>query len=399
MKTFYCFGQRFKITLLAAGNIEVFKKSLAYQHGIEPGGNYVCLCGRNTITADVYVLEKSRVVEYPESYTPEEIKVLVKFLKASLNHIKIPRLTEILVRSLRDRELVSYFYGDLLIKREKWNKRIQVLIDNPLALDTISLPCPARFDRHKYSIYQLLRDLKKYKAEICINEDILDYEKITTSDRSLRDSDGFMFGKVCDVVGNKRRANLSLMIKSGEDYSTFCFIRDGKPHLTEFFVKTENPYLKKKLYGARVVLGSVVFKDVLHLKIDRLPVISRRFLRVKGEDIVSSLVNEKVQELGMKRVDIPKSEKVKAKEYKEVGSRDLFDYCEVSTKLLGKRFDELVEKDITTLDYKTRKKELKKAKGKRNDLIFRYLLTKQPKTGIFEGRGKYKAEIRINDRT
>ena len=390
MKTFNLYGQRYKITLLTAGSISSYKKSLAYQHGIDEQGNYVNLCGKITVSRPVYVLEKSRVVEY-QDYTKGELCTLLYFLEASIDYIEIPRLTEILVRGTRDKELLSYFYNDILIKRGKWRDRIGFLVNNPEAIEeVVSFPYPARFDRHKYSIYQLLKDLKKYQAKVCISEDIMEYDNITTSDRNVRGKES-MFGDICEVVGNRTKANLSLMVKSEDGiYSTFCFVRDGKPHLTEFIVRADNPYLKRKLYGARIVVGSIISNNVLHLRINRLPVISRKFLRVSEGDIVNSIVQEKIEERvvnGMEHVE------------KKTDGNDKYEYCELKTALLEKDPGDFLRRVDESRESMSGKKELKKARQRKNDLVFRYLLSKQPKSGIFEGKKNYRARIEVYDRT
>ena len=399
MNTIYLFRQRLKVELLSAGIIAPYKKQLVYQHGVDTSGNYVNLCGLNSCSSDVYVIMRSNTIGTSEP-TEEERRVLLSFIKASIKNININKLTEILVRGLMDKELVSYFYDDLYIKHPKWVSRIQHLMTYPTDWEPITNLPPAQFDRHKYSIYQLMMDLKKYHAKICINDDILEYENLTTSHRDLRkDTSGILFAQICDVVGNKTKANLSLLVKSGDDYTTLCLVRDGKYHLTEFVILAENPYLRHKLYGAKLVHGSIISRDILHIQIERLPIISRKYLRVTEADLVSSLVNERVQEECMKMVPHPSTESTEKHEVVSMGSNNKFSYCELKTRLCSKKvvLSEQVEKELAiSKDYKIRKRELKKARKRKNDMIFRYLLKKQMKLGVFSTDDKkYSASISL----
>ena len=387
----YLYGQRYRIIMLPAGIVSpTTKQKLAYQHGVDITGKYVDLCGKFSISKDTYVLEKTKTVKYND-YSIDELKIILHLLKVSLITTNT-RFIEILIRGLRDKDLLSYFYDDISLDSSKLIAKVNELIHDPNKICICSDLRPARFDRHKYSIYQLLKDLKTYKAEICINKDILNYSEITTSNRDLLNTTTTVFGKICKVIGNRERANLSLLLKLEEDYITLCFVRDGKPHLTNFILKVDNPYLRRKLYGARVVVDPI-FKNILSIDTSRLPVISRRFLRVTEEDLVTYLIEEELQKICMSKVITP--EKTKSDKKNSVTVKDKYSYCELKVKLLGsKSLKDLIKDE--SLDYKDCKKRLKRSREVYNDTVFRYLLKKIHSSGTFSGRYKdIKGQIRI----
>ena len=376
-KELFLFGLRYKIELLPVGSIP--KKKIVFQHGMDTAGNYYSLCNKTHIERPIYALLKAGSVFY-EEYESSDIILLSQFLNAVLP-VKNPKFIEILVRGIRDKKLVSYFYNEFFYG-EKWGIRLKQLANDPSCLEKTSLnDYPARFDRYKYSIYQLLIDLKKYGAKICLDKELLNYDRITNINSGILDNmTDFTFSKIYKIVGNSKRANMGLLLKSSnEEFLTLCFIRDGKPHLTNFIIYTDNKYLKKKLYGAKVV--TAITKDLLLVNTSRIPVISRKFLRVKESDIVTSLAQEQASWIYMKKSldSLPlsslKEDNVDTdkREAKIIETKD-YSYCELRTKLYLKDPSDYV-KDLPH-DHKLLKKELNKSKRRRDDLVLRYLLSR-----------------------
>ena len=397
MKEFYLYEQRYKIQLLSKGNIRSYKKQIAYQIGFyKEQGTPVDLRGRISVDNDVYVLMKTNKILGKYEDIETEISLLYLLNAAlTLQQPTSPKFVEILVRGIKDEELLSYFYDDFQYVWRKWTARISELIDDPDKIKRVDpINYPIRFDRHKYSVYQLLKEIKTYKAGICINESLLEYDTITKQSRGIicEKENSLVFSDICDIIGNKSKANQSLLIKKGDNFSTLCFIRDGKSHLVRFMVKVEDRYLRSKLYGARVVFLAIT-RDILYLDISRLPVISKRFLRVNESDIVSALASERLEEYYMKRTPKPSGSIAKSD---NTTLKHGYKYCELKTRLLTKDLSNLVD-STTPLDYEVRKKELKKARKKRNDLILRYLLGKNIRTGTFHF-GNISARLEIDDK-
>jgi len=381
MKTINLIDSRYKISLIDKESFPKRKKNLVFQHGITEDYIYINLCGIKFITQDVYALERTNEVRTNE-YSEDEIKVLSSFLRASLI-IKNLKLIEILVRGIRDVELLSYFYDDVLIDREKWVDRICKIEDG--SYDPVEVNLPARFDRHKYSVYQLLTELKKYKAKLCISDDFLNYRILTPNYRPREiDLSSLSFGEICDVVGNRTRANLSLLVKHEDTFFTYSIIRDGKLHVNNLVVISDNPYLRKKLYGARLVKFSI-FKNTFVLDLSRIPVISRRFLNIKESQLVDSIINEDIQTKILSLLSEKTANPTKDTNTTTVGVQkpmrsskpinNNYKYTELKIKLINKVNKNLITTDIAT-DYNTQVLELKKAAKKTKDLSFRYLLGK-----------------------
>lgn len=395
MNELFLYGLRYEIKLLPVGSIP--KKKIVFQHGMDTEGRYYDLRNKTQIDRPIYALLKTNSIYY-EEYVSSDIILLSQFLNAVLP-VKNPKFIEILVRGIRDKKLVSYFY-DKFFYGEEWGIRLHQLANDPNCLEKTSLDnYPARFDRYKYSIYQLLKDLKKYDAKICLSKDLLKYDRITNINSGKLDNiSELTFSKIYKIVGNSQRANQGLLLKSNnEEFLTLCFIRDGKPHLTSFIIQTDNKYLRKKLYGAKI--ATAITKDILLIDTNRLPIISRKYLRVTESDIVTSLAQEQAVWSCMKKTldSLPsiKEDKGDKKEIKKIDNVGGYSYCELRTTLYSKDLSEYA-KDLPQ-DYKLIKRELNESKKRKDDLVLRYLLTKKLREGIFsDGNGKATARLRIN---
>ena len=328
-----------------------------------------------------YILEKTKEVVDRGEYNIDEIKILLKFLSVSINTIKIPRYTEFLVRALNDESISSRFYNN--VDYESLKCRISYLKDNPEMYKWgTERIYSEQYNKRRYSIYQLVNDLVSDKSEICIDHEITDYKKISIGFIDSKKEDG-IWGKIIYKQGNKERANLGITYKlSTGVLSSMCLVRDGGVWTKTIIVKVNSPRLKQRLYGAGIVWGTLISKNELILDLTKLPIIGKQYLsRIDEESYFSACLYCMIQEHAWKRVKkIYKKDdkKVSKKEYRPATSSYLAP-C-LDSKILGSSsivLDGLVEKQIIDFSVETRKKELDRAREKKRDITFRYLMSKR----------------------
>lgn len=147
-----------------------------------------------------------------------------------------------------------------------------------------------------YSVYRLLNELVEDSAMISMNPDLVgNYNKISHI-RSEESSPNEEWLKITKVVGNVRRANLSLScyhkikvtipendkgIEAGEReldrLYTFTFVRDGVLNQRCIAV-TVSPKLQEKLKEAGVVGDSIISDCTYIIDLQKLPIISKHEL-------------------------------------------------------------------------------------------------------------------------
>ena len=386
-------GLKFKVERIEPGDIGETKKRLAYQHAvyIEDSGNdfkYVSLCGSYRLTPkdgySCYGLSRLRTEAVDRSdYTEGELKILYRLLYSMAKEVKIPKFTEILVRGISDVSLTSLFYdkvrsdlffkylGDLCIGTREY-KRGEIHVET--------------YNRNRYSIYQLIKDLVKDGSSISINPDLIKYTRISLSKRpeSMKEKD---WVKVISMQGNKYRANVGILCKpEAGSFCSMCLVKDGAVHTKTLVVKINDSRLRRKLYSAGLVSGSLVFGDELILDLTKVPVISKRLVsKITEQDYLRSCLNLIVQERAYKIAlkKSPKEEKTKKEgsgdpmKYPEKIISYTADFLDGTTKAGIRVIDNIVNSEIDNFDIEVRKAELKKAEDKRRDMTFRYLMSKR----------------------
>ena len=383
-------GLKFTVERIEPGDIRETKKRLAYQHAvyIEDSGNdfeYVSLCGSYKLTPkdgySCYGLSRLRTEAVDRSdYTEGELKILYRLLYSIAKEVKIPKFTEILVRGISDVNLTSLFYDK--VRSDLFFKYLGDLCNGVREYERGEIHVET-YNRDRYSIYQLIKDLVKDEASISINPDLIKYTRISLSKRPERSKEDW--AKVVSMQGNKYRANVGILCKA-ESFYSMCLVKDGAVHTKTLVVKINDSRLRRKLYSAGLVSGSLVFKDELILDLTRVPVISKRLVsRITEQDYLRSCLNLIVQERAYK-IALKKSPK--EKKAKKEGSGDPMkypekiisytaDFLDGTTKDGLRVIDNIVNSEIDNFDIEVRKAELKKAEDKRKDMTFRYLMSKR----------------------
>lgn len=385
-------GLKFKVERIEPGDIRETKKRLAYQHAvyIEDSGNdfkYVSLCGSYRLIPKAgyscYGLSRLRTEAVDKGdYTEGELKILYRLLYSMAKEVKIPKFTEILVRGISDVNLTSLFYDK--VRSDSFFKYLGDLCNGTREYERGEIHVET-YNRNRYSIYQLIKDLVKDGSSISINPDLVKYTRISLSKRP--EGVGKDWAKVISMQGNKYRANVGILCKA-ESFYSMCLVKDGAVHTKTLVVKINDSGLRKKLYSAGLVSGSLVFKDELILDLTKIPVISKRLVsRITEQDYLRSCLNLIVQERAYKIAlkKSPKEEKAKKEgssdpmKYPEKIISYTADFLDGTTKAGLLVIDHIVNSEIDNFDIEIRKAELKKAEDKKRDMTFRYLMSKREK--------------------
>lgn len=385
-------GLKFKVERIEPGNIRETKKRLAYQHAvyIEDSGNdfeYVSLCGSYRLTPrdgySCYGLARLRTEAVDRGdYTEGELKILYRLLYSMAKEVKIPKFTEILVRGISDVNLTSLFYDK--VRSDLFFGYLRDLCNGVREYKRGEIHVET-YNRNRYSIYQLIKDLVKDGSSISINPDFIKYTRISLSKRPERIKEDW--AKVISMQGNKYRANVGILCKpeTGSFYS-MCLVKDGAVHTKTLVVKINDSRLRRKLYSAGLVFDSLVFGDELILDLTKVPVISKRLVsKITEQDYLRSCLNLIVQERAYKIAlkKSPKEEKAKREgssgpmKYPEKIISYTADFLDGTTKAGLRVIDNIVNSEIDNFDIEVRKAELKKAEDKKRDMTFRYLMSKR----------------------
>jgi len=385
-------GLKLKVVKLEYGSIREQKKRLFYQQAvaIKDGtteGYFYSLCGKFDLSVNpgftYYAIEKTKDVVERSEYSEEEIKILLLFLETSILSLQIPRHAEFLVRALNDDTLTSAFYdrvdyADLKSRitylREhtedyKWAGSSEVHVE--------------QYNRRRYSIYQLVNDLVRDKSSVCIDPELFEYKKISIGVVREEDKED-IWGTVIKKQGNLERANLGILYKcpSTGSLMSCCIVKDGAVWTKNLIVRVNSPSLIKKLYGAKIVSEKLlVFKNELILDLTKLPVIGKQYLsRVTEESYLSACLNCQIQERAWEMVKKEEKEKTGVKEKKEYKPSTSSYYApSLDSKVSKTTASILVNKYIDDFTPDIRRKELERAKDKKRDMTFRYLLSKRMK--------------------
>jgi hypothetical protein len=391
-------GLKFKVERIEPGNIRETKKRLAYQHAvyIEDRGDdfrYVSLCGSYRLAPkdgySCYGLARLRTEAVDRGdYTEEELKILYRLLYSMAKRVKIPKFTEILVRGISDVNLTSLFYDK--VRSDQFFKYLGDLCNGTREYKRGEIHVET-YNRNRYSIYQLIKDLVKDGSSICINPDLIKYTRISLSKRPecTKEKD---WAKVVSMQGNKYRANVGILCRA-ESFYAMCLVKDGAVHTKTLVVKINDSRLRRKLYSAGLVSGSLVFKDELILDLTKIPVISKRLVsNITEQDYLRSCLNLIIQERAYKIAlkKSPKEEKPKKErssdpiKYPEKIISYTADFLDGTTKAGICVIDNIVNSEIDNFDIEVRKAELKKAEDKKRDMTFRYLMSKREMFGYSE---------------
>ena len=206
---------------------------------------------------EYYVITKGGTKESRMSYTEDEKQVLVSLISGVSDEFKLDT-AEILCHALGNREILQSFYSDYgNMNRIRLNCK-RLLEDSKIkTVKGLEDQYPYQYQRSRYSVYELVQDLIKDKASICIDYDLTgSYKRVS---RGLEKTSKIVKETWNPIIGqslNKTRANLNLNylckvkvevpenehgVEPGEreldTLKSICLIKDGVVCNTSFGVR------------------------------------------------------------------------------------------------------------------------------------------------------------------
>ena len=160
---------------------------------------------------------------------------------------------------------------------------------------------PKCFERRRYSITRLLRDIVKYKAQVLLDSDLVgEYTRISKSGKQKSQIDWSTWSDVSSLVGNKERANISLRVVSKDgNWSSVNVIRDGVRNLDYIGIKSKE--LSKILKKRRLVEFTLIQKDEVLINLEKVPVVSRGdFKPVHSSSLARNFVEKRLADAAVK---------------------------------------------------------------------------------------------------
>lgn len=295
------------------GDVEVSgytKKKLKYQHLLfrSSEGDYrmLSICG---IMKDKATVPSSLSSKYSEawgliktegkyssiSYTAEDKRIMQDYLCAMIEMEHFDT-AENLCFALNDEEISKRFYS--AYGREALKSFCEYVKSN-IPSTSGSLRYSKIYQRNRYSVYQLVKDLVEDKSMIYTDPSLIgSYTKIS---RGVRSGSSFVpdrWSKVIDFSGNMTRANLSLTysgphfvnipenefgitsgLKEVKAVKSFCIVKDGLLWTTQLGVKVNNKRLLNKFRGAGILKSNLVYDDEYLLDLTQIPIIGKSSLR------------------------------------------------------------------------------------------------------------------------
>ena len=297
-------------------------------------GDYTLTADQETLLSyykEVYVITKSNVKESKISYTEEEKKVLVSILLGTIKEYKLDT-AELICHAIGNKKLLQTFYSDYG-KMEETCKLCSKLRDEGeiKSLKDTSKLFPHQYQRARYSIYELVRDLVNSKAYICTDPDLMagKYERISRTTKKTSEPVRDSWNLVISSKFNKNRANLNLNylstvkvdvpenefgVESGlrelKTIKSICLVKDGKVCNTSFGIRIKSDSLYRKLRSAGIIKGNLVYKGDYMIDITNLPVLSKsRMGNIRSFDLGMAEVWYKLCDISL--------EYLRRREYKE----------------------------------------------------------------------------------
>lgn len=279
---------------------------------------------------EYYVITTSGERLSKVNYTDEEKKILISILSGLLREFKLDT-AELLCHAIGNKELLDAFYSSYGSMSDIGELCKKLYLQSTISSipDTSKL-FPHQYQRSRYSIYDLAKDLVKDKAMICTSPDLTGkYKKISRSVKKTSEVVEDSWNQILGRTFNMTRANLNLNylgnvtveipdnefgVKPGpmelKTIKSICLVIDGKACNTSFGIKINSKKLGKKLKASGIIKEDLVCPGEYLINIANLPVLSK-----------SKLPNIRLFDLGMaetwyKLSDIA-IEYLKRREYKE----------------------------------------------------------------------------------
>ena len=244
-----------------------------------------------------------------EMYTFEELRIIYSFIDLMYRNRFID-ITEALVHGTEDKQIISEFYkasspNEILSYCGNLEK---IVIDITSSdIETTPIACEQDIPKKcyntygKYSVEKLLTDLVNDDAEILVDPQLIGkYERISCGELPKDDNAEYQkenWYKITGILGNKRRANLSLTysmdtkvgipvnpydiipgVYTFKKKSAICIIKDSILHQKYLGVKVSKT-LEKKLKRTKVLVGDLLGEGEFLIDFSKLPVVSKDWIR------------------------------------------------------------------------------------------------------------------------
>lgn len=322
----------------------------------------------SSIYDEAWIIQKTKEPEEKDlSYDRYELSTLLGILNTMIaQHLD---MAELLCHAIEDGPLLNLFYssyGDF----SQFKSRIKELDENPVTKFP-DKKYALQYQRSKYSVYDLLYDLKKDGAEIYIGPDLITYKKISAGPKREY-KDIYSWSKVSSVLGNKERANLSLVsysevsvnipenefgIEPGDrklkEYRTCCIIKDGILWTRQIGVRISQK-LHKKLVPTGCIIGDLLYKNDYFLDLSKIPVIGKKHLKVTRFNLAKLEVESELLNIAIQYKVI--KDKIPARTFSDtekfLHKLGIYDgtYCKVDKIIKYLKKSETVHSITTELD-------------------------------------------------
>ena len=262
-----------------------------------------------TIYDDAWVIQKTKKdpKEKDLEYDRYELATLLGVLHVMIfQHLDT---AELICHAIGDGPLLNLFYSSFG-NFKQFLDRIKELEENPVPKFS-DKNYALQYQRSRYSVYDLLHDLEKEGAEIYVGPDLVTYKRISAGPE--KEYKGlYSWSKISSILGNKERANLSIVsysnisihvpenkygIEPGEkelkEYKTHCIIKDGVLWTRQIGVRISKK-LHKKLVPTGCISGGLLYKNDYILDLSKIPVISKKWLKVTRFDLAKAEVESKL---------------------------------------------------------------------------------------------------------
>ena len=328
---------------------------------------------------EAWVLERTKTKNISAEPYDEAQSEILRYVIVPLTYHHVST-AEIFIQALGDIKIQKLFYesyGD-----KKLRDFQEFLLNYETKKDSIKDPkisnySPIYQNTRRYSVFDLIDDLVKDKADILTDSELIGkYLRISSAVDTGAKFVHEKWSRITGKLGNKRRANMSLTfmgkvkvnipenefdIEPGDRefpaFRSVCLIKDGSIWMPKIGVRLHSKKLIQKLRMLRVISEDLLFDGEYTLDLTKLPVVNRNYTRkIDAGSIFYPEIQNKLAKIAISYLDRKIwMKKMKLKVYPE--KRDLDVKEEVDKKKeflknLGIYDDEFYPVKYKTIDPK-----------------------------------------------
>ncbi len=267
-----------------------FKNQVTPWHPISVAGNSSHIS--TFAFTDVWALVKTKDKTI-RKYTEEEYRILLGAIGSSFT-LGYLELCEKLCISTKDENLIKEFYS--CYSGDRFNKwLIEKYKDKSYTPAIRNKEFPRQYRGARYSIYELIKDLVNEKeAKVLLDAKFIgEYQRISKSKKKVPENVEYNkddWSDIKGILGNKERANLSLLIqtpvsvtipeetKKVKAIKSVNIIKDGIRNM-DFIGVSVGKKLESKLIRTGCVDFKLIWEGELILNLNKLPVVSTRDIK------------------------------------------------------------------------------------------------------------------------